>query len=623
MAHESFEDAAIARADERRLRQHQGRPRGAARPRPDLPDRARAADAARRAAGRSRCSSRPNGAPFFGGTYFPKARARYGLPASSISCRASPPRTASSGADDRRAERPSCKAALASLEPDRAHAAALAVFDGARARAAQAATFDPEHGGFGARAQVSASDRSRALPARARTHNDADALDVVAVTLARMAEGGIHDQLGGGFCRYSVDAEWTIPHFEKMLYDNGPLLRLYADARAQSTGEPRFADVARGIVGWMTREMRAADGALLLEPRRRQRRRGGKVLRLDRDEVRALLSTDDYAVAAPYYGLDGPPNFEGHAWNLRVSAPLAEVADDARDSAGRGARRARSARSGAVRGAQPARAARPRRQDPHVVERARDRGTRTRGARARTCRHGPSSRCDGGRCAARAPRGATAGCSPRARASARISNAYLDDHAFLLRALLELMQTRFRADDCAWAREHRRRPAGRVRGSRGRRLLLHEPRSRARSSIARSPATTTRRRPGNGVAAGALIALGHLCAEPATSRRASARAPFAPALARCAVRRSTLLAAPRLDVARRRRSVLLAGRRRGSAARGNATLERTLRPVGACLQRRRAVLPAESRSARPRRRAIGVGLPRTLCLPPIDPTLDA
>ena len=79
-------------------------------------------------------------------------------------------------------------------------------------------------------------------------------------TLARMADGGIHDQLGGGFCRYSVDAEWSIPHFEKMLYDNGPLLGLYADT-ARSSGDARFGEVARGIAGWLQREMRAPDGA--------------------------------------------------------------------------------------------------------------------------------------------------------------------------------------------------------------------------------------------------------------------------------------------------------------------------------------------------------------------------
>jgi uncharacterized protein len=78
-------------------------------------------------------------------------------------------------------------------------------------------------------------------------------------SLKKMASGGVVDQLGGGFCRYSVDEQWAIPHFEKMLYDNGPLLHLYADAWAL-TGEPLFADTAVGIVDWLLREMRAPEG---------------------------------------------------------------------------------------------------------------------------------------------------------------------------------------------------------------------------------------------------------------------------------------------------------------------------------------------------------------------------
>src|SRR5690606_24250754 len=75
-----------------------------------------------------------------------------------------------------------------------------------------------------------------------------DTLEMVTKTLTAMAEGGIFDQLGGGFCRYSVDAQWTIPHFEKMLYDNGPLLALYADAW-RATGEPLFARVVEETAG--------------------------------------------------------------------------------------------------------------------------------------------------------------------------------------------------------------------------------------------------------------------------------------------------------------------------------------------------------------------------------------
>jgi uncharacterized protein YyaL (SSP411 family) len=82
---------------------------------------------------------------------------------------------------------------------------------------------------------------------------------VVRVTLERMADGGIHDQLGG-FCRYSVDAEWSIPHFEKMLYDNGPLLALRGHLARD--GRAAVCRMARDAAGWMAREMRAPDGHL-------------------------------------------------------------------------------------------------------------------------------------------------------------------------------------------------------------------------------------------------------------------------------------------------------------------------------------------------------------------------
>src|SRR5439155_16136545 len=121
-------------------------------------------------------------------------------------------------------------------------------------------SFDRVHGGFGGAPKFPhAAELDFCLRAYGNGR-DADALAVVRTTLARMADGGIHDQLGGGFCRYSVDAEWTIPHFEKMLYDNGPLLGLYGDT-ARATGDSRFGEVARGIVGWLVREMRAPDGA--------------------------------------------------------------------------------------------------------------------------------------------------------------------------------------------------------------------------------------------------------------------------------------------------------------------------------------------------------------------------
>src|SRR5690606_138296 len=98
------------------------------------------------------------------------------------------------------------------------------------------------------------SRRSGAEPERSRQLEH-----VVMHTLERMASGGLYDHLGGGFFRYSVDRRWSIPHFEKMLYDNTALLALYADAHA-ATGDARFAHVAAETAGWMMREMQDPGG---------------------------------------------------------------------------------------------------------------------------------------------------------------------------------------------------------------------------------------------------------------------------------------------------------------------------------------------------------------------------
>jgi uncharacterized protein YyaL (SSP411 family) len=148
---------------------------------------------------------------------------------------------------------------------------------------------------------------------------------MVRVTLARMAEGGIHDQLAGGFSRYSVDGEWTIPHFEKMLYDNAALLALYADAW-RATGEPAFEKTARGIVAWLQSEMRAPDGGFYSSLDADSEHEEGKFYVWTPDQVKAELDPGEYAVAARHWGLDRAPNFEHAAWHLRVMAPLEQVA---------------------------------------------------------------------------------------------------------------------------------------------------------------------------------------------------------------------------------------------------------------------------------------------------------
>ena len=145
-------------------------------------------------------------------------------------------------------------------------------------------------------------------------------------TLKRMCEGGIYDQLGGGFCRYSVDAQWRIPHFEKMLYDNGPLLGLLADAWLVDRRCAVYAQCAEETAGWMMREMQSPEGGYYSSLDADSEHEEGKFYVWDRDEVQRLLTAEEYAVAAPHFGLDQPPNFENRHWHLHVAKPDRPIA---------------------------------------------------------------------------------------------------------------------------------------------------------------------------------------------------------------------------------------------------------------------------------------------------------
>src|SRR5690606_35374890 len=118
-------------------------------------------------------------------------------------------------------------------------------------------------------------------------------------TLRRMAEGGLYDQLGGGFCRYSVDERWRIPHFEKMLYDNGPLLRLYARMwRAEASA--LFRDVCVGTAQWAIREMQSPDGGYYSSLDADSEGEEGRFHVWDREVVARELGDDFAAFAARY-----------------------------------------------------------------------------------------------------------------------------------------------------------------------------------------------------------------------------------------------------------------------------------------------------------------------------------
>ncbi len=154
---------------------------------------------------------------------------------------------------------------------------------------------------------------------------DRSAETAVRLTLRNMALGGIYDQLGGGFYRYSVDAEWQIPHFEKMLYDNGPLLALYAQAW-QLTGEPLFRRVAEETGQWLIRGMQAPDGGFYATLDADSEGEEGQFYLWTREQIQELLTPEQYPIFAARYGLDLAPNVEKHAWHLRVVAEAGVLA---------------------------------------------------------------------------------------------------------------------------------------------------------------------------------------------------------------------------------------------------------------------------------------------------------
>ena len=199
----------------------------------------------------------PDLRPFFGGTYFPPED-RHGMPGF--------PRVLTSVADAYRTRRPEVEQQAGTLaahlqaqlsvpagdrDPDRRQ------LDGAVTRLA--ASFDEAHGGFGGAPKFPPPMALEFLLRAWRRSGEATTLRIVTRTLDAMADGGIHDQLGGGFARYSTDAHWLVPHFEKMLYDNALLAHAYLEGY-RASGTRRYADVARTTLDFMLDELLTDDG---------------------------------------------------------------------------------------------------------------------------------------------------------------------------------------------------------------------------------------------------------------------------------------------------------------------------------------------------------------------------
>jgi uncharacterized protein YyaL (SSP411 family) len=145
--------------------------------------------------------------------------------------------------------------------------------------------------------------------------------------MTRMIDGGIYDQLGGGFFRYSVDREWSIPHFEKMLYDNGPLLALLAQLW-QASGDDQYRRAANETADWVLRDMRSPEGGFWSTLDADSEGKEGKFYVWDPDAVRELLTADEYTALGTRLGLEQVANFEGE-WHLQVRDSLEHTSEAA------------------------------------------------------------------------------------------------------------------------------------------------------------------------------------------------------------------------------------------------------------------------------------------------------
>ncbi|ABI55580.1 thioredoxin domain-containing protein [Alkalilimnicola ehrlichii MLHE-1] len=198
------------------------------------------------------------------------------------------------------------------------------------ARDALADSFDRVHGGFGAAPKfphpggIERLLRHYALTLVTGDGPDRDALHMACHTLRRMALGGIYDQVGGGFARYSVDEYWMIPHFEKMLCDNALLLGLYADAW-HATGDGLYARVVQETAEWVRAEMERPEGGYCTSLDADSEGGEGRYYLWTPDEVRELLDEDEWRLVEHRFGLDEPANFEGR-WHLHVQASFSESA---------------------------------------------------------------------------------------------------------------------------------------------------------------------------------------------------------------------------------------------------------------------------------------------------------
>ena len=259
----------------------------------------------------------PEGRPFYGGTYFPDTP-RHGLPSF---------RQLLEGISDAwRTQRGELETSGLRLVEALAGANALplgsampAAQDLEAAVAGIEKQFDTANGGWGGAPKFPQPMTIEFLLRRAAATGDARPLAMARRSLDAMADGGIHDQLGGGFHRYATDARWLVPHFEQMLYDNAQLARAYLQAW-HGTGDERYRDVATGTLDYLVRELRTTDGAFAASQDADTDGVEGGTFTWTAAEVRAALGPASPAFEAAYDVTDAG-NWEAATILQRVTPP--------------------------------------------------------------------------------------------------------------------------------------------------------------------------------------------------------------------------------------------------------------------------------------------------------------
>ena len=282
----------------------------------------------------------PDGSPFYGGTYFPPDD-RHGLPSF---------RKVLQAVSDAYAQRRDGVVQSAeqlrqiyqsNLAPARSSGRLNRdIFESAYRSLVE--RYDEENGGFGNAPKFPATMVLDFLLRYSRRSGTSDALAIVEDSFRKMARGGIYDQIGGGFARYSVDAQWLVPHFEKMLYDNALLARLGAHLW-QATKDDEVRRVTVETVEWIKREMTAPEGGFYSSLDADSEGQEGKFYLWDEDEIDSLVGGDSRAVRT-YYGVTTAGNFEGrNILNVPADrstvAKLLEMDEDALDAIIAGAKR--------------------------------------------------------------------------------------------------------------------------------------------------------------------------------------------------------------------------------------------------------------------------------------------